>query len=89
MQAAIIEINHNQQLIAYNDKAIELFGSTSLILNQPFDYQIIFNLKHLDELEQQDDLIIVLNSQYFLLQKVVESSKIVFIVQSIEYLKSH
>ena len=89
MQAAIIEINHNQQLIAYNDKAIELFGSTSLILNQPFDYQIIFNLKHLDELEQQDDLIIVLNSQYFLLQKVVESSKIVFIVQSIEYLKKH
>ncbi|MCX8726413.1 sigma 54-interacting transcriptional regulator [Gilliamella sp. B2838] len=87
MQAAIIEINHNQQLIAYNDKAIELFGSTSLILNQPFDYQIIFNLKHLDELEQQDDLIIVLNSQYFLLQKVCESFKITFVLQPVDYLK--
>lgn len=87
MQAAIIEINHNQLLVAYNSAAKALFTHNTLVLNQPFNYKKVFNLDESSNLDIQDDTIIVLNSQYFLLQKVDEQSKTIFILQSIEYLK--
>lgn len=87
MQAAIIEINNNQLLVAYNSAAKALFMHNTLVLNQPFNYKKVFNLDESSNLDIQDDTIIVLNSQYFLLQKVDEQSKTIFILQSIEYLK--
>jgi len=87
MQAAIIEIDLNQQLVAYNNAAKALFSSDWLKLNHHFDYYNFFNLDNNVNLEKQDDTIIVLNAQYFLLQKVIESSKTIFILQPIEYLK--
>ncbi|OCG07683.1 hypothetical protein A9G13_05560 [Gilliamella sp. wkB178] len=87
MQAAIIEINLNKQLVAYNDTASKLFSPDFLKLNQPFDYHHIFNLDVNDDFVKQDDTIIVLNAQYFLLQQITESSKTIFILQPIEYLK--
>ncbi|MWP46554.1 transcriptional regulator TyrR [Gilliamella sp. Pas-s27] len=89
MQVAIIEIDHHQHLIACNDTAKVLLGHKALVLKQPFDYQSIFSFDHTVNIDEQDDTIIVLNSQYFLLQKVMESSKTVFILQSIDYLKRH
>ena len=87
MQAAIIEINNDQQLINYNQQAGELISSDLLNLDQPFNYHDVFFLNNSVNLDKQDDTIIVLNNQYYLLQKVVESSKTIFIIQSIEYLK--
>lgn len=87
MQVAIIEIDHNQHLIAYNDTARVLLGPKALVLKQLFDYQSIFSFDNTVNIDEQDDTIIVLNSQHFLLQKVMESSKTIFILQSIDYLK--
>ena len=87
MQAAIIEINNNQQLVNYNQQAGELISSDLLNLNQPFNYHNVFSLDNSVNLDVQDDTIIVLNSQYFLLQKINESFKITFILQPVEYLK--
>ena len=87
MQAAIIEINNDQQLINYNQQAGELISSDLLNLNQPFNYHNVFSLDNSVNLDVQDDTIIVLNSQYFLLQKINESFKITFILQPVEYLK--
>ena len=87
MQVAIIEIDNNSQLLAYNKAAKVLFPTDLLQLNQKFDYQNILNLDSTVNLTAEDDSIIVLNSQYFLLQKVNESSKTIFILQPVEYLK--
>ncbi|OCG03225.1 sigma 54-interacting transcriptional regulator [Gilliamella sp. wkB112] len=87
MQAAIFEINLNKQLVAYNDTARKLFSSDLLKLNHIFDYYHIFNLDANNGFAKQDDTIIVLNAQYFLLQQIIESSKTIFILQPIEYLK--
>ena len=87
MQVAIIEIDSNSQLVAYNNAAKALFPTNSLQLNRKFDYQNILNLDMTVNLTAEDDSIIVLNSQYFLLQKVNESSKTTFILQPVEYLK--
>ena len=87
MQIAILEIDHNKRLIAYNDKAKTLLSSTLLTLQQPFDYQAIFHLDKTQGVDELDDTIIVLNAQYYLLQKVNETSKTIFIIQPIEYLK--
>ncbi|MWN06557.1 transcriptional regulator TyrR [Gilliamella sp. Pas-s95] len=87
MQIAIIEIDHNHHLIAYNDSAKKLFGHQSLVLNQYFDYRAVFNFDNTVSIDKQDDTIIVLDSQHFLLQKVMASSKTIFILQSIDYLK--
>ena len=87
MQAAIIEINNNQQLVNYNQQAGELISSDLLNLNQTFNYHKVFSLDNSVNLDTQDDTIIVLNSQYFLLQKIKESFKITFVLQSVEYLK--
>ena len=87
MQAAIIEINNNQQLVSYNQQAGELISSDLLILNQTFNYHKVFSLDNSVNLDTQDDKIIVLNSQYFLLQKINESFKITFVLQPVEYLK--
>ncbi|WP_085247439.1 sigma 54-interacting transcriptional regulator [Gilliamella mensalis] len=88
MQVAIIEIDNNQLLVAYNHSAKALFSDHALVLNQPFDYQKIFNIDNTINVdEQDDDTIIVLNSQHFLLQKTIGSSKTIFILQSIDYLK--
>jgi transcriptional regulator of aroF, aroG, tyrA and aromatic amino acid transport len=87
MQVAIIEIDNNQLLVAYNHVAKALFSEHALVLNQPFDYQKIFNLDNIINIDEQDDTIIVLNSQHFLLQRVMGSSKTLFILQSIDYLK--
>ena len=87
MQAAIIEINNNQQLVSYNQQAGELISSDLLILNQTFNYHKVFSLDNSVNLDTQDDTIIVLNSQYFLLQKINESFKITFVLQPVEYLK--
>lgn len=87
MQAAIIEIDNNSKLLAYNNVAKALFSVNLLNLNQKFDYQNVFNLDAAFNLAQHDDAIIVLNSQYFLLQKVRESFKITFVLQPVEYLK--
>ena len=87
MQIAILEIDHNKRLIAYNDKAKALLSSTLLTLQQPFDYQAIFHLDKTQGVDELDDTIIVLNAQYYLLQKVNETSKTIFIIQPIEYLK--
>ena len=87
MQAAIIEINNNQQLVSYNQQAGELISSNLLNLNQTFNYHKVFSLDNSVNLDTQDDTIIVLNSQYFLLQKIKESFKITFVLQSVEYLK--
>ena len=87
MQVAIIEIDNNSQLLAYNKAAKVLFPTDLLQLNQKFDYQNILNLDSTVNLTSEDDSIIVLNSQYFLLQKVNESSKTIFILQPVEYLK--
>ena len=87
MQVAIIEIDNNSQLLAYNKAAKVLFPTDLLQLNQKFDYQNILNLDSTVNLTAEDDSIIVLNSQYFLLQKVSESFKIIFILQPVEYLK--
>lgn len=87
MQAAIIEINNDQQLINYNQQAGELISSDLLNLDQPFNYHEVFSLDNSVNLDVQDDTIIVLNSQYFLLQKINESFKITFILQPVEYLK--
>ena len=87
MQAAIIEINNNQQLVNYNQQAGELISSDLLNLNQTFNYHKVFSLDNSVNLDTQDDKIIVLNSQYFLLQKINESFKITFVLQPVEYLK--
>jgi transcriptional regulator of aroF, aroG, tyrA and aromatic amino acid transport len=87
MQAAMIEIDNNQLLVAYNDTAKALFPHNVLVLNQPFDYQKTFNFDNTININEQDDAIIVLNSQHFLLQKMVVPSKTVFVVQPIAYLK--
>jgi transcriptional regulator of aroF, aroG, tyrA and aromatic amino acid transport len=87
MQAAIIEIDSNSQLVAYNNAAQALFSSSLLKLNQKFDYQSAFNLDATFNLAEHDDTIVVLNSQYFLLQKISESLKVYFVLQPIEYLK--
>lgn len=87
MQIAILEIDHNKRLIAYNDKAKALLSSTLLTLQQPFDFQAIFHLDKTQSVDELDDTIIVLNAQYYLLQKVNETSKTIFIMQHIEYLK--
>ena len=87
MQAAIIKIDNNTQLVAYNDAAKALFSSNLLSLDQPFDYRNAFNLDATFDLSEHDDTIIVLNSQYFLLQKINESSLITFVLQPVEYLK--
>ena len=87
MQAAIIEINNNQQLVSYNQQAGELISSDLLILNQTFNYHKVFSLDNSVNFDTQDDKIIVLNSQYFLLQKINESFKITFVLQPVEYLK--
>lgn len=87
MQVAIIEIDHNKRLLAYNDKAQALLSSTLLTLQQPFDFQTIFHLDKMQSVNEFDDTIIVLNAQYYLLQKVNETSKTIFIIQPIEYLK--
>ena len=87
MQAAIIEINNNQQLVNYNQQAGELISSDLLNLNQTFNYHKVFSLDNSVNLDTQDDTIIVLNSQYFLLQKIKESFKITFVLQPVEYLK--
>lgn len=87
MQVAIIEIDHNKRLIAYNDKAQALLSSTLLTLQQPFDFQSIFHLDKMQRVDELDDTIIVINAQYYLLQKVNEISKTIFIIQPIEYLR--
>ena len=87
MQVAIIEIDNNSQLLAYNNAAKALFPTNLLQLNQKFDYQNILNLDLTVNLTSENDSIIVLNSQYFLLQKINESSKTIFILQPVEYLK--
>jgi transcriptional regulator of aroF, aroG, tyrA and aromatic amino acid transport len=87
MQAAIIEMDNDQLLVAYNHVARALFAQNDLVLNQPFNYQKIFNLDNTINIDGQDDTIIVLDSQHVLLQKVMESSKTIFILQPIEYLK--
>ena len=87
MQAAIIEMDNDQLLVAYNHVARALFAQNDLVLNQPFNYQKVFNLDNTINIDGQDDTIIVLNSQHVLLQKVMESSKTIFILQPIEYLK--
>ncbi|OCG18723.1 sigma 54-interacting transcriptional regulator [Gilliamella sp. App4-10] len=87
MQVAIIEIDNNQHLVAYNHVAKALLPNHALVLNQPFDYQKIFNLDNIINIDEQDDTIIVLNSQHVLLQRVMGSSKTLFILQSIDYLK--
>ena len=87
MQAAIIEIDNNSQLVAFNKAAKALFSSNSLKLNQKFDYQNVFNLDITFNLSKHDDTIIVLDSQYFLLQKISKSFKITFVLQPVEYLK--
>lgn len=87
MQIAILEIDHNKRLIAYNDKTKTLLSSTLLTLQQTFDYQAIFHLDKTQGVDELDDTIIVLNAQYYLLQKVNETSKTIFIIQPIEYLK--
>ena len=87
MQAAIIEIDNNSQLVAYNKAAKVLFPTNLLQLNQKFDFQNALNLDLTFNLTADVDSIIVINSQYFLLQKVNESSKSIFILQPVEYLK--
>ncbi|WP_208610460.1 sigma 54-interacting transcriptional regulator [Gilliamella bombi] len=87
MQAAIIEMDNDQLLVAYNHVARALFAQNDLVLNQPFNYKKVFNLDNTINIDGQDDTIIVLNSQHVLLQKVMESSKTIFILQPIEYLK--
>ena len=87
MQAAIIKIDNNTHLVAYNDAAKALFSSNLLSLDQPFDYRNAFSLDATFDLSEHDDTIIVLNSQYFLLQKINESSLITFVLQPVEYLK--
>ncbi len=87
MQVAIIEIDNNSQLLAYNKAAKVLFPTNLLQLNQKFDFQNVFNLDATFNLTADVDSIIVINSQYFLLQKVSESFKIIFILQPVEYLK--
>ncbi|MCO6552810.1 MAG: sigma 54-interacting transcriptional regulator [Gilliamella sp.] len=87
MQAAIIEMDNDQLLVAYNHVARALFAQNDLVLNQPFNYQKVFNLDNTINIDGQDDTIIVLDSQHVLLQKVMESSKTIFILQPIEYLK--
>ena len=87
MQAAIIEIDNNSQLLAYNKAAKVLFPTNLLQLNQKFDFQNVLNLDLTFNLTADVDSIIVINSQYFLLQKVNESSKSIFILQPVEYLK--
>ena len=87
MQVAIIEIDNNSQLIAYNNAAKALFPNNLLELNQKFDFQNVLNLDATFNLTADEDSIIVINSQYFLLQKVSESFKIIFILQPVEYLK--
>ena len=87
MQAAIIEIDNNSQLLAYNKAAKVLFPTNLLQLNQKFDFQNALNLDLTFNLTADVDSIIVINSQYFLLQKVNESSKSIFILQPVEYLK--
>ena len=44
MQAAIIEIDNNSQLLAYNKAAKVLFPTNLLQLNQKFDFQNVLNL---------------------------------------------
>lgn len=87
MQAAIIEMDNDQLLVAYNHVARALFAQNDLVLNQPFNYKKVFNLDNTINIDGQDDTIIVLDSQHVLLQKVMESSKTIFILQPIEYLK--
>ena len=87
MQAAIIKIDNNTHLVAYNDAAKALFSSNLLSLDQPFDYRNAFSLDATFDLSEHDDTIIVLNSQYFLLQKINESFLITFVLQPVEYLK--
>nr|WP_198200451.1 sigma 54-interacting transcriptional regulator [Gilliamella sp. W8145] len=87
MQAAIIKIDNNTHLVAYNDAAKALFSSNLLSLDQPFDYRNAFSLDATFDLSEHDDTIIVLNSLYFLLQKINESSLITFVLQPVEYLK--
>ena len=87
MQVAIIEIDNNSQLLAYNNAAEALFPTNLLQLNQKFDFQNVLNLDATFNLTANVDSIIVINSQYFLLQKVSESFKIIFILQPVEYLK--
>ncbi|PXZ07244.1 transcriptional regulator TyrR [Gilliamella apicola] len=87
MQVAIIEIDNNSQLLAYNNAAKALFPTNLLQLNQKFDFQNVLNLDATFNLTADVDSIIVINSQYFLLQKVSESFKIIFILQPVEYLK--
>ncbi|MCO6550205.1 MAG: sigma 54-interacting transcriptional regulator [Gilliamella sp.] len=87
MQAAIIEMDNDQLLVAYNHVARALFAQNDLVLNQPFNYQKVFNLDNTINIDGHDDTIIVLDSQHVLLQKVMESSKTIFILQPIEYLK--
>ncbi|OCG70617.1 hypothetical protein A9G43_07720 [Gilliamella sp. Occ3-1] len=87
MQAAIIEMDNDQLLVTYNHVARALFAQNDLVLNQPFNYQKVFNLDNTINIDGQDDTIIVLDSQHVLLQKVMESSKTIFILQPIEYLK--
>ena len=87
MQVAIIEIDKNSQLLAYNKAAKALFPIDLLQLNQKFDFQNVLNLDATFNLNADVDSIIVINAQYFLLQKVSESFKIIFILQPVEYLK--
>ncbi|MDF7667513.1 sigma 54-interacting transcriptional regulator [Orbaceae bacterium ESL0727] len=94
MQAAIIEIDHQGLLIAYNQIAATLLGSIQpLILQQPFNGGKLFNLDksvfiaETISLDRRDDIIVVLQNQYYLLQQIKEDKKTVFILQPVEYLK--
>jgi transcriptional regulator of aroF, aroG, tyrA and aromatic amino acid transport len=87
MQVAIIEIDNSCNLVAYNQTAKELFAPNLLKVNQSIDYRELFNLNDTTCLEKQDDTIIVLDAQYFLLQQVKVALKTLYILQPIEYLK--
>ncbi|OCG26851.1 hypothetical protein A9G11_13220 [Gilliamella sp. wkB108] len=87
MQVAIIELDNNNLLLASNKMARELFSPSLLTLNQPFDYHQVFNLEKTFNFDKQDETIIILKSQCFLLQKVTDQNKNTFILQPIEYLK--
>lgn len=86
MQAAIIELNHKQQLTAYNQMASELFSPSQLTLNQHFDYDAEFHL-HKKISHQQDDTMTILKSHYYLVQKIETPQKTLFVLQPVEYLK--
>lgn len=87
MQVAVIEIDQKGELVAFNQVAAMLLPPSLLVLNQSFSYQHIFHLNQLKSQNIDDNYVVIIEKQRYLLQIIAQEKKTILILQPVEYLK--